>query len=416
MTTDKEDTVDVIIAGAGLAGLLVAIRLRQAYPDASLLILEKEREAGGRLRTPDGDYTRWGVGLHYVSQDLQEFFSRSFTHDDFGQADREDHDSIGILQGKDFREVPSQKLFSEETARILGGHAAAKQWKELSSLWEEESNSAALGKAINLGKKDPFWEVLDALSFPLGIVDIRETTVASLVARSRYFAKGLRVAAWKTGFDTLLKEHNLMLLCEHGLLEGTFAEGRWHLRTGKGSFISKALVVAQSPWESISWLQREHCPTSFLSLALKHAPVSLVTLSLRFKEPVTISSRILLPKDGVQVLKISERELCLQVIIDFETFLDAPGVVSAVKRLKRARKKLCQNLELGDVSDEFLALRPVGWAQDTRAGARKFVEGFDFAQLNQTHLAFCGDSYGPGYDPDQNLIKSLLAACSTISI
>ncbi|MBI2603325.1 MAG: NAD(P)-binding protein [Deltaproteobacteria bacterium] len=414
MSSEKTQPHSIIIAGAGLAGLLAAARLRQAFPSASLLLLEKEKQAGGRLRASEED-CEWGPGLGYVTPDLQEFFARSFTGEDEVPA-APTLEAVGLLLGQELRSLSGQNLFSEETARILGGAVAAKQWKELASFWEDEKNFTALGKALPIGKKDPFWDVLEASSFPLGIVDIRETSIASLIDRSRYFAKGLHPAPWKKSIETLLAQHTLEFQSEQTIIASSYSDGLWNLRTGKGTFTSKALLVAQPPWEATSWLQREDCPPSFLSLALKHSPVSLLTLSLRFDDAVSCPPRLVLPKDGVQVLKITERELCMQVIIDFETFLDAPGVVSAVKRLKRARKKICRYLGLGDAKDEFLALRPVGWAQDTRAGGRKFVEGFDFAHFNRPHLAFCGDSYGSSYDPDQNLIKSLLAACSTIKV
>ena len=44
---------DVIIAGGGLSGALTACKLLSSLPNAKILILEKEKFSGGRLRTTD---------------------------------------------------------------------------------------------------------------------------------------------------------------------------------------------------------------------------------------------------------------------------------------------------------------------------------------------------------------------------
>ena len=86
------------------------------------------------------------------------------------------------------------------------------------------------------------------------------------------------------------------------------------------------------------------------------------------------------------------------------------------KQVKRSKLKFCKHFGAATPLEEFLALRSVAWAQETHCDARKYVEEYDATKLNSSQLVFCGDAYGGGYDPDQNLIKSCLAACSTIVI
>ena len=70
---------DVIIAGAGISGLLVAHRYCNENPDGKVLIIEKESRAGGRLGTIDGDSR--GSGFNAITPRLYEFWNQAIKHD-----------------------------------------------------------------------------------------------------------------------------------------------------------------------------------------------------------------------------------------------------------------------------------------------------------------------------------------------
>ena len=89
-------------------------------------------------------------------------------------------------------------------------------------------------------------------------------------------------------------------------------------------------------------------------------------------------------------------------------------MVKAVKALKRARKKL-QQLHPGAVTEtNFIALLPVAWAQSPLHGDRRWLIRLGQKNFNAANLAFCGDAYGPSYDGDANILKSLSSACETL--
>ncbi len=49
---------DVVIVGAGPAGLAAAIRLKQLSPDASVVVVEKGSEVGAHILSGRGDRSR----------------------------------------------------------------------------------------------------------------------------------------------------------------------------------------------------------------------------------------------------------------------------------------------------------------------------------------------------------------------
>lgn len=422
-STQNDTFFDIIIAGAGLAGLLALTRFRQIHPTAKILLIEKETHIGGRLRTADGKVNLGAGGLHYVSRDLYEFLNRTLLGCDGGDEDFTLPNmpplTLGVLQGKKLDELPLSEVCSAQFAKILGGPSAAKQWEKFIENFasvSEELRSQAIGKVTNITKKDPFLDVLNIMAIPLGIVSPYFSTVTSFEQRSRYLGQGFFGGPWPATLDKMLKWAKPELILGKPILDSKFENGKWELSLENQHVSGKVLVVAQSPWDAIPWLKRENSPAPLINLALKFSPLSVVSLVLQFQEDQQLPDRILIPSEKSQVFQLSKHEYCIQVIIDYETFLDAPRVVQAVKQVKRSKAKICKQLNLPNPIEEFLSLRPVAWTHDSSYDARKQVEDFDASKLNSTQLVFCGDAYGASYDPDMNLIKSLLAACSTVVI
>lgn len=422
-STKNDSFYDIIIAGGGLAGLLALTRFRQIHPNAKILVVEKEQRLGGRLRIADSKENVGTGGLHYVSHDLYDFLNRTL----LGCAQEEEEFTLpnytphilGILQGKKLDEIPLSELCTAKFAKIIGGNSAIKHldaFLEALKNRNMEEGPLPLGKATGVSKKDPFLDVLNVMCIPLGIVDPWFATPTSFEQRSRYISQGLFGGPWTGLFDKITQWAQPNIISGKSILDSTFSNGEWELNVENELVHSKALVVAQSPWDAIPWLKRENAPAPLINLALKFSPLSVVSLVIHFDKEVSLVDRILIPSEKSQVFRLSNHEYCIQVMIDYETFLDAPRVVQAVKQVKRSKVKLCKQLDLPLPVDEFLSLRPVAWTHDPSHDARKQVEDFDSSKINSKQLVFCGDSYGASYDPDQNMIKSLLAACSTIVI
>ena len=49
-----KDIIDIIIIGAGACGLFTAINIAERHPDKRILILEKSKEALGKVRISGG--------------------------------------------------------------------------------------------------------------------------------------------------------------------------------------------------------------------------------------------------------------------------------------------------------------------------------------------------------------------------
>ena len=100
--------------------------------------------------------------------------------------------------------------------------------------------------------------------------------------------------------------------------------------------------------------------------------------------------------------------------IDYEYSLDAPSVLKAIKSLRRSVKKLSNCYEELELEDEHISLYHVGWAQGGRMKDQQYVRNLKNQSFQVNPLYFCGDAYGPSYNPDENLMQSVLEVSSAI--
>ena len=146
MTNQETDQThyDVIIAGAGISGLLVAHRYCSANPNSKVLLLEKDSRAGGRLGTVSNDEAAdiRGQGFNAITPRLYEFWNQAIKHDpeadDLPSLVSGKQTKTAVLMGNKFSEVDTKNLYSEKGARILGGMAAQRQWKDVQALFDAE--------------------------------------------------------------------------------------------------------------------------------------------------------------------------------------------------------------------------------------------------------------------------------------
>jgi hypothetical protein len=273
----------------------------------------------------------------------------------------------------------------------------------------------------------------------LGITDLWSTPPDAFRERVGYHTGPLKRGPWQVaiaeslqkyvdaGIITLTTDCRVMSATFDGILPDpsksaassakvAFAEGSWQLTTTKGVFVAPRLVVAQPPWQGLMWLPKHFWPSSLLAMASKVKPVSAVTLTERIEKSAAgdLPDIIMIPAEGVQAIRSSEDEITFQATIDFEISVQAPEVVKAVKRLKRARKKLLA-ARAGCMSEnERIALVTVAWGQSAVVSETRLLQRMAKANLGSGNLAFCGDCYGASYVGDQNVIKSVVSATNII--
>ncbi len=495
----NQNQFDVIVAGAGIAGTLAALRLAVGHlaqtGDVSplkILLLEKEAVPGGRLRSlaansldakdDNGDgHPAWGYGLNGVSKPLIEFWQQTMRSDPDSAWDPDcfaakEQDTLGILSGSDLNTLPLDQMFGGKGARALGGMAAARQWNHVTDILsagvkvtpavkaqasevesvdssevdekeeagetsepESKSDQKTFAQVWTESRKAPAAVVLEQFSSMLGITDLWSTPPDAFRERVGYHTGPLKRGPWQVaineslqkyvdaGIITLTTSCRIMSASFDGTLpepsksaassaKSTFADGSWQLTTTKGVFVAPRLVVAQPPWQGMMWLPKHFWPASLLAMASKVKPVSAVTLTERIEKSAAgdLPDLIMIPAEGVQAIRSSEDEITFQATIDFEISVQAPEVVKAVKRLKRARKKLLA-ARAGCMSEnERIALVTVAWGQSAVVSETRLLQRMAKANLGSGNLAFCGDCYGASYVGDQNVIKSVVSATNTI--
>lgn len=446
-------------------------------PAIKILLIEKEGAPGGRLRSlashsPDATdhgngHPTWGYGLNGVSKSLIDFWQQTMRADpdsawDPGSFAARAQDTLGILSGSDLSTIPLDQMFAGKGARALGGMAAARQWEPVTRILAGGPNDAAgeaagdapekledepedksedkrdLQSFANIWKesrKAPAAVVLEQFSPVIGITDLWSAPPEALRQRVSYHTGPLKRGPWQVaiaeslqkyidaGIITLMTDCRVMSAGFEGKLPEPAkvgarigADGKWQLTTSKGAFTAPRLVVAQPPWQALLWLPKHFWPASLLAMANKVKPVSAVTLTERIENPAEadLPDLIMIPAEGVQAVRASADEITFQATIDYEISVQAPEVVKAVKRLKRARKKLL-TARAGCMSEnERIALVPVAWGQSAAVSEAKLLQRMAKSHISSANLAFCGDCYGASYIGDENVIKSVVSATNII--
>ena len=414
---------DVIIAGAGISGLLVAHRYCHNNPDRKVLILEKDSRAGGRLGTLNGDSR--GHGFNSITPRLYEFWNQAIKHDpeadDLPTMVHGKQSRTAVLMGNKFSEVETKNLYSDKGARALGGLAAQRQWNEIVKIFDAEDKfDKTFADAWKAPRKSPATMVLETYAQAFGITNIWETTPGAIAERGSFYTSEPFTGDWTPAFEALTQKFKdagqITFHTEARVINADHDGDEWHVQTAQGHFFGDRLVIAQAPWIAAQWLPKKLWPTQLLTVVNKTKPVSMVTMSY----PVTagdtsaLAQIIMIPAESVQAT-VSAKEIVFQATIDYEMSLQAPDVVKAVKRLKRAHKKLLTAAPEIQTGIERLSLVPVGWAQSQSMLERKHLDRLKMDTVQDRHLAFCGDAYGQSLNGDDNLIESVISASEAIS-
>lgn len=409
---------DAVIAGGGLAGMMMAAKLRQAYPSKNLLILEKAEDIGGRLRRHDKTACSWSSGLRGLSGELFQYWDKVMRLNaegaDLPMFQPREQRRLGVLLAGKVKEMDRCQAFSPEGAKVFAGAAAMRDWQNVSELLEMEKKELKplqqnFASAFKGNKRSPAAVVLENLSKLWGVPDLWSCQTKVLLQLAAGQAQPSYTGDWEDAMHELLKgegaQTTLKLQCR--VLAARFSEGQWLIETEQGQFTSEALVVAHSPWEAMQWLPKDHWPSALMGLITRTKPVSLVVLSETLISDSTeeLPDIVLIPAEGVQAL-ISSATISFQATLDYELTMQAPAVVKAVKKLKRARKKFFDAFQDLQGKDEYLALLPVAWTHITQPNERRWAQKLEGDQWQSEHLVFCGDAYGAHYHGDLNFIHS----------
>lgn len=423
--TAAASAFDVIVAGGGIAGLLSAHKICTASPELRVVLLEKEPRVGGRMVT-GGQASEYGYGFHSVTPRLYEFWNQALKSD----PEADDLPSLinsrltraSILAGNKLTEFDTADLCNEKGARALGGLAASRQWADVAALMKSENSfDETFAEVWKAPRKSPATLVLETYSQGFGITNIWETSPGGIAERASSWTSHMYAGDWQKAFDALVKplieRGQLSLQTNARIIDADYSkeQKRWTADTAQGSFSAPSLVVAQPPWTASQWLPKAFWPSSLATIVSKTKPVSAVVLSCPIEagDVTDLPQLVFIPAESVQAT-ISSKEIVFQATIDYEMSVVAPDVVKAVKRLKRAHRKLSAALPEIKTGMEHVALMPVSWAQSPTLSERKHLDKLKMNAVQEHHLSFCGDAYGQSLDGDTNLIESVISASEAI--
>jgi glycine/D-amino acid oxidase-like deaminating enzyme len=423
---------DIAVAGAGAAGLLCAARLLEQDPKLKVIVLEKESGVGGRLRSTSSASRIWNYGLNQVSSKLYSFWDQTLKNNpdapDLGEMSLNEVRTCGIISSNQIQTIAQGELFSKKGARAIAGAAAARDWANLEALKEALDSGKRKEQAFQTAwsgtQKSPSAIALEHIAASFGVADIWSSSTDILFAKGAKALERAYLGDWEQAMAPLVEVLNNRegseLLLDAEIIGAAFVEAdhNWTLTTRKGQVVAKRLVVAMTPWDALRWLPKNYWPTELLQMTIKCKPISAVVLSetiSHLPEHAELPDRLLVPAEGVQILISPNKDICYQATIDFEVSMQAPDVVKAVRRLRRARKKLLQAVEGLETAGDHLALVPVGWAVPSGHTDRRYVEKMNRSAINTEVLLFCGDAYGAHLDEDDNFTESLLAVCERLT-
>lgn len=383
------DLRDITIVGAGLSGLLLAARLAKALPTASIAVLEKEAEIGGRLcgNAPH---------LHLVSRELADFFIETLADTGIAQPEKLmtlcPHAQVTVVASpSNLISMERNALFSRDTVQQLGNRALAAVWERFCA----ETQAEKLKK--NLKSFDqPLAMLLDRFAVMLNVPSLAGLSVAQLHRLIAALQPQARlVADWRRVLLALTKNNNIVVKTECQVVAAQREHNRWKLHSAEGTHRSHVLVVTHPPWNANEWLTAEHWPAQLARTVRKSKPHSAVCLVTTQVQAEAMPREVCVVAEGVQAVRTVGNELALARVLSYETRLRAPAVTTAVGKLKRALRTLNRIYET-TAEQRLIALIPAAYCLPLGE-----------AQGNDTGLFFCGDSCGTSENGDDNIVTSV---------
>ncbi len=411
------DSSDVIITGSGVAGLLALRILSRERPEWTFTLLEREPWHGGRMRSSLEAEGSRSCGLQSASSELYDFIMSTLGDGTPTESVRR-LQSVGVMTGQKVQTLDFDKITTSEMARAIAGSAATKDWGLVEELLGSETPiEDPINHAWKGDKKSAALVPLEQLAHYWGVPELAGSSLRPLQAGFKDARKGLWTGRWDLLFDPLIAQlradNRLRVQTRAQIMTAKYEDKTWTVMSTQGTFQGSRLLVAQSPWEASLWLPKDYWPSRLLNIASKTKPVSLVMLS-ELNAFEGLPDVLFITAEDAQVLHL-KGQICFQTPINYELTVQAPAVVKAVKRLKRARKKLATMYpDMGPEGNEQLALLSVGWTHAIHPPEYKWFEKIDAAHVQKPHLGFAGDSIGAEASGDLNLRASVQDACEAL--
>ena len=411
-TAKSPQYYDIIIAGAGIAATLAAKRIQHSSPDASVALIDKNPYICGKTRPTIWQKQQFSYGMETLSEQLFEFLKNSWSsfpiEKNLTIATKKTEPSIGILSSGKMKQLLIRELLTEKGAKYLFGSTIKTEWEQL---YKEIYNPQNITKIIQRSKTSPVNSALKSFCQILGIPSSYHVSGKIIHDRYEYIKSDLYHNNWQYILEKFIDSKSPEKIVFHPnkkIVQAHREQNKWCVQTLEKKFTCRQLVIAQSPWESIEWLEKKEMPKCLLTLALKSKPISLVVLNKKVKKTADLPSKILVSSEQV-LISVTKNNLTFTAFIDYEHSTDALSVVKTIKRLKRACRKL--DVIYNDLfeEEEHIALHPVGWAQCLGKQDYKLLTKLNDYNYYTPHLAFCGETYGSSYNPDKNIINSILA-------
>lgn len=388
-TPRTSDSHDIIIVGAGLSGLLLAARLARALPTASIAVLEKEAQIGGRLC---GNVPH----LQLVNRALIDCCAQTCAL----AGERAPQELFALCHHQQIELVVAtaktigmarHELFSIPIVQQLGGRVLASVAEKLCA----ETQGGRLKKTLK-NFDQPLATLLDKLAVMLALPRISTLTVRQLQQKLAAQRTGeLFSAAWQQILPRLTKSNNIVVKTECQVITAQRERKCWQLQSAQGTHRSQALVVAHPPWNAGEWLAAQYWPAQLLRSVRKSKPHSAVCLVTTPVAEAALPRELCVAAANTHVLRTSRGELALAQVLSYETQQRAPAVTAAVGKLKRALHILTRIYQLA-AEPRLIALVPAAYCLPLGE-----------AQVAATGLFFCGDSGGKSENGDDNIVTTV---------
>lgn len=424
----EHQEADIVIVGAGLAGILFAARFRINHPNARIFLLEQESETGGKLASPSSQSQAQAYGafrasgLSMVSPALFDFMIHSLpaAPDESGHNpdDWKTLESASVLSAGQLSQFNWDQWLEAESIKIFGAGAAVREWPDLEGILEgaQDAKDQNFSRVWKAGKKSAVVYSLKSFMPFCGLSDPLQASPLAIKDKLSLLKSGYYPGPWKLlgkeQLESLLPEISLRTRCR--VLQAKKTDFGWRLETETGDIETRKLVVAHHPSLALNWLDQNDFPAPVLQVGLKTKPSSVVVLTLS-GENLSLPSRLtFIPAEECYCMPVGD-SVVIHTVIDYEQSLDAPSVVKAIRRLRRARKKLEKSFPEMNAVSEHLALVPAAWSYSGSPGEKKLMNKLLQDKIQTRELMFCGDAYGSSWNPDENLIQSVTAASNIAS-